>query len=618
MKKRTQLIMILSALLSLAMLFASCSSGTEAEKETTSGTETTQTTETTETAIETEEPTEATETPEPTPSDEVINYDSIINKWFEHLNFTAPSLETGLQSSSIFTTGVEYPSWYSSNTITRTASVGGKFGVYKIVTDGSAMDVTGETKDTRSIKYIIYNMETGSAIRELIAPGYFVEKAGTENKYEITLLRNGSNNNYLGIAKITYAVYNANKLDAEGNYAPEYEYSYTYINTNGDVMYTGTEDAKWEVVSTEGSISVVKLNGKLYACIDNDIFYEFAEGENLRHLVYLPTEYNGCRYYTSGNKVQVANDKYELIADVTVNGTVSDVTFDILGSGNVLVRGSIVAYEDADYGSAKAYTAVVDITTGELKEIETDFVINSVITNYNTEKGISLKNSAHMYAEITRFADGKLASETESVILDENLAVVAALPNIVKNQLGVVGVLKNGNLVVKAETVGDTLYYTIDIDNDEMAKVALYADVELAKAISGGFIINGVIYNDYMGKLKNLNGDYYDYDVTQYGTVIIYSRVYDDVNGTYNIVTSVAYITDYNTVNVTSIANSEVSNPYGSANYYEGEYGIYNIYGTQILSKYDSQALSVVKLSDTCMYARVTSDDGTQEYYIIK
>ena len=617
MKKRTQLIMILSALLSLAMLFASCSSGTEAEKETTSNTETTQATETSEeTEVETEE---TVEVPEPTPSDEVVDYTSIINKWFEHLNFTAPSLEAGLQSTSLFTTGVDDQTGYGGNRVERTATVGGKLGVYKVVTDSKALNAAYEYKDARSIKYSIYNMETGAVIKELTAPGYFVENAGTQDYYEVALLRNVVNNNYLGIAKITYAVYNANKLDAAGLPAPGYVYTYTYINTKGEVMYTGTEDTTWEVVSTEGSISVVELNGKLYACTNNDIFYEFAEGENLRHLAYLPTEYNGYRYYFNGNKVQVANDKYELVADIDVNATVSNVTFDILGSGNVLVRGSVLVYdEDADYESSNAYTAVLDVTTGELKEIETDFVIKSVITNYNTEKGISLKNSAHMYAEITKFADGKLASETEAVILDENLAVVATLPNFVKNQLGVVNVLKNGNLVVKAQTIGDTLYYSVDIDNDDAAKVTLYADVQVSEDIVGGFVTNGVIYNDYMGKLKDVNGDFYDYYVTPYGTVILYSRTYDDVNGTYNHSTSVAYITEYNTVYTTNIANFEVSNPYGTANYYVGEYGIYNIYGTQILSKYETQTLSVVKLSDTCMYARVTSDTGTQAYYIIK
>jgi hypothetical protein len=120
-----------------------------------------------------------------------------------------------------------------------------------------------------------------------------------------------------------------------------------------------------------------------------------------------------------------------------------------------------------------------------------------------------------------------------------------------------------------------------------------------------------------MGKL-NFDKDYDNYKVTPYGTVILYSNYYNENTGATERVTSVAYITDYNTVSVNNIANFEVTNPYGAANYYVGDYGIYNVYGTQILSKYDSQTLSVVKLSDTCAYARVTSEDGTQAYYIIK
>ena len=90
MKKRTQLIMILSALLSLAMLFASCSSDPVNETEETSA-QTEMTSEET-TEAETEEPTEA---PEPTPPDMVVNYGPIIDKWTQYINFTAPTTDDG-------------------------------------------------------------------------------------------------------------------------------------------------------------------------------------------------------------------------------------------------------------------------------------------------------------------------------------------------------------------------------------------------------------------------------------------------------------------------------------------------------------------------------------------
>ena len=83
MKKHSQLVMILSALLCLAMLFASCTPAPDEDE--TVGETGTETETVTDTEPETEE--EVTMEPEPTPDNLAVDYAAIISQWQEYIQF---------------------------------------------------------------------------------------------------------------------------------------------------------------------------------------------------------------------------------------------------------------------------------------------------------------------------------------------------------------------------------------------------------------------------------------------------------------------------------------------------------------------------------------------------
>lgn len=610
--------MILSALLSLAMLFASCSSGTDTEEEATKAdtgvSEETDEVNETESGTETETETEqATEAPEPIPQDEVIDYAAIISKWKEYLDFAPPAAADRLSATELFKTGVNDQTAFGGNKVTTTATVYGKLALCSIVTEGYTTDfTTGVPKATRYVQQKIYNMETGQIIMNLSISGYFVENSATADSYTVTFPQDYANANYLGIAKIVYADYDMNKLDENGLPAPGYNYTYRYIDASGETLYEGKEDVVCEVVSSQGNVSIVDFDGKLYACTDGEIFYTFAEGENLRQIVYLPYEYKGNRYYVDNDRVQIADENYNLVANAEISSTIDLTQATLLGNGNVLLIGEIAAEENADFENVQVYTAIVDATTGELREIDTDFAITNIITDFDAKDGITLKEGNYAYAEIKRFADGKLSSDVESVILDESLSIVATLPDIVKNQTSIVRVLGNGDLLVRGTGANDTLYYSIDLDAIANA-ASLYANYEDVQFIKNGFIADGTVYSCDMSELADLYEDYNSYTVTEYGTVVLY---YTDEFG--NSSMKVAHIDDYGYLLIVSIGESVGEVPFSGWNYFVGTNGVYDVYGNQLIYRDSGEDVNVSSTSDTCMFARVVRQNGTQVYYIIK
>lgn len=619
--------MILSALLSLAMLFASCSSGAnnETEESTVNSEANSETVTDAVTEKETEEPTEA---PEQIPADEVVDYGPIIDKWNEYVNFNAPAASTGLQASQLFSTGVTDNTSYGGSKVTKTAFFAGKLVLHTTVTEYLRPHPAGGEKPATAKAYKIYSMETGEVVLEMNV-AYFNDDVLMANEYKIEFLKNSTDFNAtdLGIFKVTYSEYDPNKV--ENNVpAPGYKHTYTYYDTKGTVLYTGSTDADFEVLYLD-NVDTVRLNGKLYACANGEIVYTYEEGESFRVLACLPTQYKDYGYYFENGTVQVADSKYRMVVDYLINEDVTDRKVVILSDGNVLVSGVIAVPADseiADYVENnvgyEVVNIVIDVKTGEVTKVDTGFVIESIITNATPEKGISLKNEAHQYAEIVRFADGRLAPENESVILDGKLAEVAVLPDFVENQIGVEDVVRNGNLIIKANNLRDTIYYSIDVNRNEAKTVNLYADVENVNNLSGGFEKDGVIYSDYLNKLKDVYVDYDHIAFTNDGIMLLYSSYYDELGGVTVNQTGVAYITEYGTVSVNTIANTHIdlsgADPFAGRGYYVGANGVYNVYGTQIISVYDGQTVTVRQGANSCSYAIVTNANGELGYYIIK
>lgn len=621
MKKRTQLIMILSALLSLAMLFASCSSDPVNETEETSA-QTEMTSEET-TEVETEAPTEA---PEPTPTDMVVNYGPIIDKWTQYINFTAPTTDDGAKVTFL-ATAKTVSDGFGNSTVTNVSSVGGRLVLVTETIKGNTY-VDGVYKPSTVIKYKVYNVADVSKTIVSQEITYLEEYASVKDTYSISFLTNNDKLNppeYLGIVEITKGVYNSNRLDAAGQPNPGYDYTYTYIDANGTVLASGANKLELEVLDL-GEVDTVRLGDKIYACANSEIIYTYAEGENFRKLAYLPEEYNGYRYYFNNDVVQVANSEFKLVVDYRISSAVTDRNAPvILSNGNVWISGLIPVAKgsaDTDYETAnaayKVFNAVIDVTTGEVSEIETNFVITSMITNSVAQKGISLKDNAYQYAEIRRFADGKLAHEIESVILDGKLTETEVLPNFVENQIGIVEVVSNGNLIVRAETPDETLYFTVDVDKDDSATVALYADLKEYRTIIGGFIADGKVYSDQLVRISDLNKNYDEYRVAENGTIIIKSSYYDEMLGTTETYTNVGYIDAYGNFSVKNIANGYTSDPFMGRGYFVGTHGVYNIYGEQLISIYDGYVVTVSDLLDGCSCAKVVTTEGDAQYYIIK
>ena len=652
MKKRILIITVISALLCLSMLFASCdnaatSQDTEraTEQQTESATETTLTTETeTETATEKEtRPSDIETDPEDlsVPEKDDIDYKTILDEWSKYITsvgstakptyesyrklISATSNDKMTQSVSFYGDMAKLTTVYSAEY----RDVYNEYGYYvgRELTTPSRVETKFFNLYSGNAETIVYKNETNA----VVLPG--------ANRYKYSYETNVLFNTIIEVVEkeAKYSVEHNEITGTDYVYAWEYVLTYTYYDSLGNVL--GERSASTRATTIDaGGVTGVKIGNNVYHCRDGKIIM-VSDASNTYAVPDFTTEYKDNRYSFDSDSgilqvITIKKDSYDVLVNYTLPSMYTDnVEYSILSNGDVLFRAMNICDSnstdyDFEYYGYKCDMAniLVSITTGEATEIESPFYIDRIICDIEAENyGIAL-NGDYQYAEIRRISDKKLSEVTEFVILDNTLAEVAQLPAIFKNMASLERGLGNNLILVEVESVYD--YSASFAANMSTGEIVRYVN-ENYTAIDNGFIKNGKVYNNALEEVYDLS------DIDTYSSSRGYLVCEDDGY------VSIGYITAggsfvYNQIgdSVTYLGNHLYRETDYSDYYYGESYAqsLYTFNGKALsfgLGSSDFYSVSVVASSEDQVVVRVSyrsydfgyTYDGyafVYEYYVIK
>lgn len=496
MKKRSFWIIFMSALFCLSMMLAACSEQAVDEVPTD-----------TETVTETETETEA-ETEKVVPTDKEVNYAAILGEWSKYLTAVGEK-ENGDYTDATYM----FKDKNGENTSYDAYVSAGKLARVKKTTKAE-YDSDGDliSPGTNTIEF--YNIETGEKILSVSDKSYNTVFGLYNVVYSADI--------YLG-AIIEVEKSEWKNLGDEENPDWQYEVSYSYYDNSGNVLVKNTEDR----AVLDYDTNCLCVSDKAYHCNNGEIIL-ITHANDTYPIPNFGIEYENYRYsFVSEyeNRIQVLNEKYELVADYLVPGYLGDsVSYFILENRDVYIFA--IDYVDSDSENYdfvegdvkyKVWHKILSVTTGEITDVEASFIPSNFLTKYETdESGIDL-NGEYQYAEIRRIKDGKLAKDTEYVILDNALGEIANLPKIFENQISVVSGLKNGCLIVEVKDLeNDVATYMVALDCSKLQRCLDYEDID------GGFIANGKVYNNDFKVVFELE-DVESYSI--YAGAILYTEI---------------------------------------------------------------------------------------------
>ena len=531
-----KLIMILSALLCLAMLFASCTSKPTEEpaEESTTPAETVETT-VPETELETE--------PEPIPNELKIDYDAIIARWNEYISFedeTGDDVNLNATLSELFKQ-TSHQNDYSDFSEDFDVQQFGNlvlFSYHSTAYDTvyDAYENTYEDVRIHNYRYNIFNIVTGEKITSTqYTYRYYPYRDGAERyAYSNVQSTPSLNHTSYGVIRMDVTTYKyiPEETDELGFVEAPAEWesktTYDYYDLNGKLLVENLESNDFEEVSTGFAYqTIIRIGDEYFLVKDGEIVAELGEEMQVK-LDFGIEEYNGFQYVWDDENGSVR------VLDTATNRVTVDWNYEeyfdqrdgdlltyILGNGNILFEMNYETWEGEGILWGNAYYdtlyVLVDVKTGELSEVSLtceidgvtyEYAILSLINNFNDRStGLTLKDGNYQLAEIYLISDGIAAPKTTLVILDSELGVVATLDRFLQDQDGIYGVLENGDLLIYTDSF---TYYTVDVDGNRTQKVQLSVSPNsIHTYIPGGFHAkNGILYNDSLKPLVNLSQEY--------------------------------------------------------------------------------------------------------------
>ena len=636
-----KLIMILSTLLCLAMLFASCTSETTEDHE-----------------VETLNPAETTPTethpdatPGPIPEELKTDYDAIIARWSEYISFEGET-EDDVNEGATLTKLFEHTSYqnespdYSENL---NVSQQGDLILFSYHSTTYTAEYSYEEGDYEDVsiytyRYNIFNIVSGEEVAQTqYTYRYYPNRSGAEC-YQYASVQSTPSLNYTSYGVIRMEV-TAHKYvpetyddwgDIENLAAWESKTTYNYYDQDGKLLVEGLESHDFEVVSTGSAYqTIIRIGDKYFLTKDGEIVADLGSEMQVR-LDFGVDEYNGLQYRWTDSTVQVLDTATNRI---TVDWCFGDyfgqrigylATY-TLGNGNILFQKNCYTLDDEGFLFGSDYYApiyvLVDVKTGEIREITPTCAIGGVTYEYsiysllnnanNRNTGLTLKDDNHQLAEIYLISDGIAAPKTTLVILDSELQVVATLDRFLQDQAGIHGVLENGDLLIYADAY---TYYTVDVNKNDSQRLRLFVDPDrIVATIPGGFLAkDGILYNDSLKPLVNVSQTYSEYffsadglkawstedrcyhylGINSAGELVI---KYAPETGTYLTSFSYGDCTIYKSVNPNAWSDSDV--PY--------VYTVYNAQGQTIETLYGESCTVISGM------LKLTSG-STSAYYILK
>ena len=568
MKKRSQWIYILSVLLCLTMLFASCNKVPD-DTDTDTDANTVITTQET-----TEETTELTETEPAIPEDEKVDYASKISGWIKYLQKREDKTELKTSLEHLFN--------MNQDDQTRRVSTTSNYMIVADTYREEYYDINGNEQAIIRRSYTVYNLNTGY---DISFADYGYDTGVTPNAdryYRISELNSNS-----GILVVTcYTVDNNPVLMPDGTYATPTERvhvpTYTYYDANLDVIASGLEETLEVNTEMHSGYLTIEMDGKYHIYRKGVKFYEYdvTRGVIIPDISFSFGEYNYI-YTMSGSNLEsvlVIDSDYRAVIEYKVSSVYDDMTWYMLGNGNILIQGLTNMNEDRaeyDIELGKKDTKVnvdhvlIDVKNGTATEVELGYVIDRMVNNLSNDN-FELKEefATFQYAEVYKTGDKGtyIWSETNkiiSVILDDALAIKQELESVVKDQSYFAGINEDGKLLFASNPVSAEESFTYYCENCgfldaskvwdngrycwycdySVTKISLGFDTDIYYAdpkdntvglyidmasdeyvkVDGGFIYKGKLYNNDCQEIYDLE-DVDRYYTIKNGVVYVFTR----------------------------------------------------------------------------------------------
>lgn len=239
----------------------------------------------------------------------------------------------------------------------------------------------------------------------------------------------------------------------------------------------------------------------------------------------------------------------------------------VLNNGNVLIQEQQIAEDGEEYDyvypngfescNINLVTKIMDYKTGEITEIDFNYIISNLESNYtaanlSSEFPFTLAEGFANQAYITPFADGVIGRETKYVVLNDALEVVWSLNNKYLEETGYYYIEMPSEDGYFAATNIDGK--TVACKFDWLGNILFVASPNVGFGTSDFYITASGIY-DYSGKLlfDIENSDLCDADVDVIGNSIYFFKNNDLKSGKIEMV----YMFNPNTKEVVLIADGE-------------------------------------------------------------
>ena len=603
MKKRSTWIVFLAALLCLTMLFVSCESNADTDDET-DDIETTDTDETTE-PQETEEPEEAEA------KNEDVDYDGMLAKWTQYLTYKP---EEGRDVLS------------ATQTLYTKANIQ-KYG------DLAFYIVPNQTQTYTWTEYYVYNLVTGEQLFQGSTSRSNIELNETRVEYDVTVLADGA----MFLVEKTESVHRPDPTDPYYQGRTPY-YTALYYDAQGTILHKFERQTDYRTYHNEEyhlDYTYITVEDQCYVCTDSQIVTTFAATE-MRGIPEMTHEYNGKHYSIIDSMVWVFDENYdELVSYEFESGWDYDDSY-LLANGNLFVQYQWLCTDDQQkynvedtYGTKHLVKQViVSVTDGSVTELTPAFIVEELISNAEENGNCVTLNGDYQLAMVYKIGEDKVAvNQPTFAVLDNNMAITAELPALLKNQCDLIVGHDADTFMIPVDVYKDAYdleeyHYLIDKNTGKVSLYTATRRMPAYQSIEGGFIYNDILYNNDLVELKDLRY-VSDYKVIE-GVLFVEEEDMDDF---YRVV----YILNGTVISSDTTIDLSNGDPDFRGDYFsvtltsdtDPDYRmtcLYNVYGTLLVSARNIRTQSAVSdgILVRCSNATIFAADTYYTYYIIK
>ncbi len=570
-----------------------------------------------------------------------------LNAWKEHADFYAE------EPDFVDKTKLNFSEWKTGNENTNDDYI--SYTLYTnypfvvLMVNSYKYDSENDTHSRTQTQTVIYSTKYKDMKEPLlVAYPEYVEEPETllETKVEYEFIP-GINMIKVNTSVLTEKAYDPVPADPEAplTYKEYVLNKVAYVKSNGDefVSFDTSTDVGYDVeMSEKGPYYYLTIKDKVYVADEETLYSTYDLGLALELPVYYADyTFDGYKYFIDDSRVQVLNANSITVAYAKLPRAYAyrgeSVTVKILANGNIFVQ-ELLATDSNTFdvklpeGKFNVRQYIIDYKTGAVTELEEKFIVREMETKNSTTSSTFVTEGNIVSA--VDFEKGKSVNgDLKYYVLNDDMTVKAELPELFKNQNGLIQFIINGAALVNLE-LGD---YDVICKVDRNGKCSLLpSPFDAARVIYTPFIyiIGNKIYdynvNDYDKGLitdKLIDGSFFDEttgviyftstveeddeNVTYYNLSRVYAyKLSDAEDSDWNVTfSSLRSTTKSSDISYRIIGNGVIE--YKSSG---GDYYYCNMDGVHLFTSIDEPAT----MSPDGLFFKVKANSTSYSYYFVK